>query len=55
MLGGDRGEVPAELFVVLKEVPQGVLLVREAGLLGVFAGQQVTEPWVHADPPAVVG
>ena len=39
MSGVDRGEVRAELFVVLAEEPQDALLGREVGLLGVFGVQ----------------
>ena len=39
MFGEDLAEVPVELFVVLAEVPQGVLLGREAGVLEAFEVQ----------------
>ncbi len=39
MFGGDRPDVPAELFVVLEEGPQGALAVREVGLLEASGAQ----------------
>ncbi len=65
MLARDRGEEPAELFVVLQEGPQGALPAHEAGLLVVFVGPAVTELqefvglvatelWVYADLAVVV-
>ena len=52
MLDVDREEEPAELFVALKEGPQGALLGHEVGLLEVFGAQVVGLQGVLADHEA---